>query len=115
MPRRLFNRHHHGQQQHPGKMCYAHRKHDEHQRPAATQTIESMAKAKVPGCTDPTSIMLGQKIERVTADSQAPFFKAAELKRACQDECDSSEPRRNAELARARNRRADVTNNRRGK
>jgi hypothetical protein len=64
-------------------MRYARGKHDEHQRPAATQTIESVADAKFPRRSDPTSIMLGQKVERVTADSKALFFKAAELKRRC--------------------------------
>ena len=75
-------------------MRYAHGKHDEHQRPAATQTIESVADAKIPRRSDPTAIMLGQKVERVTADSKALFFELAELKRACKNECDSGEPGR---------------------
>jgi hypothetical protein len=55
-------------------MGYAHGKHHHHQRPAATQTIESVAEAKIPRRSDPTSIMLGQKVERVTTDSKALFF-----------------------------------------
>jgi hypothetical protein len=51
-----------------------------------------VADAKVPRRSDPTSIVLGQKVERVTADSKAMFFKAAELKRTGQNEGDSGEP-----------------------
>jgi hypothetical protein len=35
-------------------MRYAHGKHDEHQRPAATQTIESVADTKIPRRSVPT-------------------------------------------------------------
>ena len=96
-------------------MRYTHGKHDEHQRPAATKTIESMADTKIPRRSDATAIMLSQKAERVTADSKALFFKPAELKRACKNEGDSCATMKNAGSARARNRRGDVTHNRRGK
>jgi hypothetical protein len=73
-------------------MRYPNGKHDEHQRPAATQTIKSVADAKIPRRSDSTSIMLGQEVERVTANSKALFLKAAELKRACENKCGSGEP-----------------------
>jgi len=53
--RSLLNRHNRRQCQHPGEMRNTHRRHDQHQRPAATETIESVADTKIPRRSEPTA------------------------------------------------------------
>src|ERR1051325_9642836 len=79
----LLDRYDRAEPEHPADIAGADDKHQQHQRPAATDAINPVIEAEPPGAAPRARPLpaLGNKAERRAAFVEAAIFEAAELKK----------------------------------